>query len=253
MKLPAGVRPCHLCLIFNFKMNMEKIQNSHRVSVDKKNQIVIDNNFINTVTNTVYGVLRSKEVGSWMSSDQIEEIAAAARFHIYVNVGQFDPYKGTADAWVKRAAHNFAITESKTLWNKMKKAVKMSQLSILGDMNGKDPEQFKKVVDYTKDSTFSWAAEGLGINLNEMRADYSFVKEAEESASLKRLEALTHFLETGINDREKKYLQMKQDDFTKEQMMAELNMNGGCFDTFKSRFVSKVEKFMHSADYWGIE
>ena len=153
---------------------MKEIQNSHRVSVDKNNQIVIDNNFKNTVTNTVYSVLRSKKVGSWMRSDQIEEIATAALFHIYVNVGQFDPSKGRADTWIRRAAHNIAITESKKLWNKMKKAVKMSQLSILGNINGKDPEQFKKVIDYTKDSTFSWAAEGLGINLDGMRADFGF-------------------------------------------------------------------------------
>lgn len=232
---------------------MKEIQNSHRVSVDKNNQIVIDNNFKNTVTNTVYSVLRSKKVGSWMRSDQIEEIATAALFHIYVNVGQFDPSKGRADTWIRRAAHNFAITESKKLWNKMKKAVKMSQLSILGNINGKDPEQFKKVVDYTKDSTFSWAAEGLGINLDEMRADFGINMEAEESASIKRLEKLNRFLEDGLNDREKKYLQMKKDGFTKEQMMAELNMSGGCFDTFKCRFVSKVVKFMRSVDYWGIK
>ena len=135
----------------------------------------------------------------------------------------------------------------------MKKAVKMSQLSILGNINGKDPEQFKKVIDYTKDSTFSWAAEGLGINLDEMRADFGFNMEAEESASIKRLEKLNRFLEDGLNDREKKYLQMKKDGFTKEQMMAELNMSGGCFDSFKCRFVSKVVKFMRSVDYWGIK
>ena len=232
---------------------MEKIQNSHRVSVDSNNQIVIDNNFNKAVTNTVYSVLRSKEVGGWMSSEQIEEIAATALIHIYLNVGQYDPSKGAADAWTKRAAHNFAITESKKLWNKMKKAVNMSQLSAMGDMNGKDREKFKKMVDYTKDSTFSWAAEGLGIILDEMKADYGFNKESEESASLKRLDVLNRFIETGLNDREKKYLQMRTDGFTKEQMMMELNMKGGCFDTFKCRFVSKVKNFMHSTDYWGIE
>ena len=44
-----------------------------------------------------------------------------------------------------------------------------------------------------------------------------------------------------------------QDGLTKEQMMERLNMTGGTFDTFRSRFRSKVRNFMIASDYYAAE
>lgn len=220
-------------------------------------QVIIDDQFYNNVTNTVNSVLR-KNAGSWISSEDIEEIASMARVDIWMKSELYDPAKGASfKTWTVTLAHNFAISEAKKLKNAVDRVIDINRLSGFdnGGNTEEDPEKRSrsKKVNYRMDSTFSWAAKELGIDVEEFNADYFFTKESDEAASAKRLANLEEFLATQLNDREKLLLEMLQDGLTKEQMMDRLNMTGGTFDTFRSRFRSKVRNFMIASDYYAAE
>jgi DNA-directed RNA polymerase specialized sigma subunit, sigma24 homolog len=231
-----------------------------RPASSNSNQVVFDDQFINNVKNTVNYVLR-KNAGSWISSDDIEMITSDAYTRIWEQVGKYDPAKGASfKTWYETVARRYAISAAKKLKNNdVDKRVRMDCLT--GFDNGHtedDPEKRSrsKKINYMSDTTFGWAAQELGINLDEFAADYSFTKESDENASLKRLAKLEEFLKTRLTDREKFMLGIQDGEDglsvnlkSKEQLMEELHMSGSNADTSKHRLLSKIYSFISSSEY----
>lgn len=237
---------------------MTKDINSRPASTNSKNQVFFDDQFIKNVTETVNYVLR-KNAGSWISSEDIEEIASMARYYILIKSEKYDPEQGASfKTWYTTCAHNFAISASKKLKNAVDRVVCINSLIGFDNTGGNisaDPTKNTRTrkFNYRSDSTFGWAAKELGINIDEYAADYTFNRESEEKASMKRLARLEEFLDSKLNDREKLMLEMLKEKRTKEEMMAKMNMNGGYVDKFKSCLRSKIRDFMTSIDYYGID
>lgn len=242
---------------------MNQNYSSRPASTSNKFQVINDDQFYKTVKETITYVLR-KNAGSWISSEQIEDIVSAGCIDVWMKREQYDPSRGASPkTWITTCAHNFAITAAKAL----KKAVdrKVDITSLSGSDLGKtevDPEKRSrsKKVNYRTDSTFGWAAQELGINIDEYNADYSFSKESDEAASLKRLAKLEHFLMTGLSDKEKDMLGLQNGPDglivnmkTKEQLMEELHITDGNAYTRKNRLLSKIYDYIKSPEYYDDE
>ena len=235
---------------------MEKNNNSHPTSTSNKYQVVINDEFDKNVTETVNFVLR-KNAGGWICSDDIDEIASMACVDIWMKSSLFDPSKGASfKTWYTLLSHNFAISESKKLKNEVDRIVDLANLSGFDDGYSEvDPEKRSrsKKVNYRKDSTFSWAAQELGISIDEFNADYLLMKDADEKASMKRLAILEEFLDTKLSDKEKMMLEMLKEDRTTEEKMEAMNMSSNNVYTFTKRLREKIRNFMRSSDYYGID
>lgn len=221
---------------------------------DSRFQVIIDDQFTKTVNDTVRVVLR-KNAGSWISDEDIKDIASNARMDIWMKRSEYDPAKGAFKTWTVTLAHNFAISESKKLKRAHDKSVSLTSLSGFDDIDdgedGRSPRT--RTISYRNDSTFLAEGQTLGLDPGETEADHAMMKEYDEQASLRRLALLEEFLETRLNDREKLMLEMLKDGLSKEQMMEIMHMTGGNVDTFKSRLRSKIRNFMIDCDYYGIE
>ena len=250
-------------LILKSFIIMTQNYSSRPASTSSKFQVIIDDQFYKNVTETIRFVLR-KNAGSWISSEQIEDIASAGCIDVWMKCEQYNPEGGASfKTWYTTCAHNFAISQSK----KLKRAVdrKVDITSLTGFDAGKteiDPEKRSrsKKVDYRSDSTFGWAAQELGINLDEYSADFAFKQADDEAASLKRLAKLESFLSTRLSDKEKEMLGLQNGTdgltvnlMTKEQLMEQMHMSDSNAYTSKHRLLSKISDFITSSEFTNDE
>lgn len=217
-----------------------------------KNLAILDNECIKAITNTITCILR-KNAGSWISNDDIQDIAQSAIMHVWMKRDQYDPEKGASfRTWTNTVAHNFAIQTSKRMKKAADKAITLSGLLDLGE-GGEDDSKGKTKAFNEANTSYSWALDNLGIRSGENAADFGLSRNAEETATQNREQALRHFLNNRLNESERLLFNMMSDGLSKQEMMEITHKNGGAIDTSISRLRSKVRNWMKASDYYGIE
>lgn len=225
-----------------------------RSASSQKNLAVIDSECYDAISKTVSYVLNTN-ASSYITKDDIKDVTQAAATRVLLKSSMYDPEKNTAfKTWATTVAHNYAIQLSKKIKETADMSVAISGLLDMADSFGDDDEL--KTVSKAfkgKDSSTSWAKDNLGINAEESNADFTFTKEAEESAMNKRVGRLQDFLDTKLNSSEKLLFEMMRSGLSKTEMMEKTGKTGGNIDTSICRLRSKVHNWMKASDYYGIE
>lgn len=241
---------------FKIPFSMKEIStatSTTRSASSVKNLAILDNECIDAISSTVTCTLR-KNAGSWISSDDIQDIVQSAVTHVWLKRDQYDPEKGASfKTWTNTVAHNFAIQTSKRIKKAADKAVAISGLLDLCDCGDDDEPKAATKAFSGIDTSNTWAMDSLGINLGENAADYGFSRDAEDMASENREKALREFLDRRLNENERLLFNMMSDGLSKQEMMEITHKTGGCIDTSISRLRSKVRNWMKASDYYGIE
>lgn len=220
----------------------------------KSRLAVIDRECYEAICKTVSYVLNTN-ASSYITKDDIKDVTQAAATRVLLKSSMYDPEKNTAfKTWATTVAHNYAIQLSKKIKETADMSVAISGLLDMADSIG-DEDEFRKVSKAFRgtDSSNTWALDNLGINTDEASADFSFTREAEESAMCRRVGKLQEFLDTKLNDSEKLLFEMMRSGLSKTEMMERTGKSGGNIDTSICRLRSKVHKWMKETDYYGIQ
>ena len=218
-------------------------------SQKKSKQVVIDAECYESIRKTVRYVLK-RNMKNYISECDVDDALQSVLIHIWIKKDIYDPSRGASfKTWATTIAHNYTIQLSKKLQKHSKVIKSLCDFdSLTAGQEGMD-YVFNTIVQ--GNSSLSWINDNLGHNQDESNADYKFDKLYDDERQDARLDNLVNYLETHLNQSEKRLLQMMKDDRSKEEMMELLKKSSGNIDTRKSRLRSKISKWMKESDYYG--
>ena len=214
---------------------------------------VIDSHLYESIRRTVTYNLR-KNAGSWISSEEIEDVVQNTAMHVFIKACLYDSSMGASfRTWAMTVAHNYSIQLARKMKTADDKVISLDRTFGVRENPARDDESAHHIRhhDGIRNSSGAWIMDTLGIIPEECYADCRLRKAEENSASERRAENLVTFLESGLNQNESGMLAMMRERLTKEEMMQRTHKTGCNIDTTKSRLRAKVRKWMKETDYYG--
>lgn len=151
---------------------------------------------------------------SFLSQEEIEDIAQNAVIHVWDIRDKYDSSKGASfKTWASRVVHNYAVSESK-------KACRKSSLSTnIDEIHGLVAKE--------------------GIECIEGRSEFD---------SDLRMGMLRRFI-SGMKEGERELIAMLEEGLSKDEIIARTGKSGSYIDTMKCRLRAKIHHFIRQREY----